>query len=170
MADVLARNLTGGDASFAGFQMSARLKLLGTDVATFGDPLQDALPTRVIHLEDQVRGTYKKLVLSADRRQLLGGILVGEASAYSALLHLTRSKAELTESLEELALQPGVQGAPCDLPDGAQLCSCNNVLAGTVRGAIREKALTTIAQVKACTRGRAAAAACPPSPTCCTWS
>ena len=165
MADVLARNLTGGEAVFVGSDLSARLKLLGTEVATFGDPFQDAIPTRVIRVEDQVRGTYKKLVLDAERRQLLGGILVGEASGYSALLHLTRSKAELSESLDELGLQPGAQGAPCALPDGAQLCSCNNVLAGTVRGTIREKALTTVAEVKACTRAGTGCGGCVPAVT-----
>jgi nitrite reductase (NADH) large subunit len=165
MADVLARNLTGGDAVFAGSDMSAKLKLLGTDVATFGEPFQDANHSRSIHIEDQVRGTYRKLVFDRDRRQLLGGILVGEATAFSTLLHLTRSKTELSESLEELGLQPGKQAAGCDLPDSAQLCSCNNVLAGAVRREVRDQGLTTLAQVKTCTRAGTGCGGCLPAVT-----
>ncbi len=165
MADVLARNLTGGDAAFGGSDSSARLKLLGTDVATFGNPFVEPGAGRAIHVEDQVRGTYKKLVFDSERRQLLGGILVGDAAGYSALLQLTRSKTELSESLEELGLQPGAHAAPCSLADGAQLCSCNNVLAGAVRSAIREKALTTIAEVKACTRAGTGCGGCVPAVT-----
>jgi nitrite reductase (NADH) large subunit len=166
MADALARNLTGGDASFGGSDMSAKLKLLGTDIATFGNPFHDATQARVVCVEDQVRGVYKKLVFRSDRRQLLGGILVGESSAYASLLHLTRSETELSEGLEELGLQPGAATSTgCALPDAAQLCSCNNVLAGTVRSVIREKSLMTVAQVKACTRAGTGCGGCVPAVT-----
>jgi nitrite reductase (NADH) large subunit len=165
MADVLARNLTGDGAVFRGSDMSAKLKLLGTDVATFGHPFQDPADSRVVVQEDQVRGTYKKLVFHRDRRELLGGILVGEASAYSALLHFARSKTELSEGLEELGLQPGGRGAPCALPDDAPLCSCNNVLTGTVRRSIREKGLATLGEVKACTRAGTGCGGCVPAVT-----
>ena len=80
MADVLARDLTGGDASFLGADLSAKLKLLGTDVATFGDPFQDPNASRAIVLLDQVRGIYKKIVLDSAGTQMLGGILVGDAA------------------------------------------------------------------------------------------
>ena len=39
MADVVVDNLTGGGKSFRGFDMSTKLKLIGVDVASFGDPL-----------------------------------------------------------------------------------------------------------------------------------
>lgn len=41
MANVLARHLAGKEAAFDGADSSAKLKLLGTDVATFGEPFQD---------------------------------------------------------------------------------------------------------------------------------
>jgi NAD(P)H-dependent nitrite reductase large subunit/NAD(P)H-dependent nitrite reductase small subunit len=164
MADVLARNLAGGDAKFDGSDASAKLKLLGVDVATFGDPFQDPAKARVVRIEDQVRGTYKMLSFATDARRLLGGILVGEASAYGSLLHLVRSKKELSETLEELGLDSGAKPSG-GLPDDAQLCSCNNVLAGTVRLRIREKDLATVADVKACTRAGTGCGGCIPSVT-----
>jgi len=41
MADVLAKRLAGEDAAFKGADQSAKLKMLGTDVASFGDPFGD---------------------------------------------------------------------------------------------------------------------------------
>jgi nitrite reductase (NADH) large subunit len=162
MADVLARNLTGGDAAFQGSDGSARLKLLGTDVATFGDPFHDPSRTRVVHIEDQVRGTYKKLVFREDSRQLLGGILVGEASSYASLLHLTRSKTTLSETLDELGLGSGSAASPGALGDDAQVCSCNNVSAGTIRLRVRGDELSSLAQVKTCTRAGTGCGGCIP--------
>ncbi len=160
MADVLAKNLTAGDAAFSGADGSAKLKLLGTDVATFGDPFQDPVRSRVICVEDQVRGTYKKLVLREDGRQLLGGILVGEASAYGSLLHLARSRAILSESLEELGL--GGEKPSGALPDGAQVCSCNGVSAETIRLKVRDVGVASGAEVKSCTRAGTGCGGCLP--------
>ena len=161
MADTLARRLTGHDARFKGSDSSAKLKLLGTDVATFGDPFQDPARTRVVSFQDQVRRTYKKLVFRKDQRQLLGGILVGDASAYGTLLHLTRSRATLSETLSELGLDGGAK-ANGSLADDAQVCSCNNVSAAAIRERIRADGLTTVAQVKSCTRAGTGCGGCVP--------
>ena len=43
MADVVARRLMGDDAAvFAGADLSAKLKLMGVEVASFGDPFGSA--------------------------------------------------------------------------------------------------------------------------------
>jgi nitrite reductase (NADH) large subunit len=161
MADVLARNLTGDDALFTGSDSSARLKLLGTDVATFGNPFQDPAGSRVVCIEDQVRGTYKKLVFRADTRQLLGGILVGEAASYAALLHLTRSQTTLSDSLDEIGIGTP-SGTPGPLSDEAQVCSCNGISAKTIRAKIRDGGLSSLAQVKSCTRAGTGCGGCVP--------
>ncbi|HEY6178598.1 MAG TPA: FAD-dependent oxidoreductase, partial [Kofleriaceae bacterium] len=95
MADVLARHLTGQPAAFTGAEPSARLKLLGTDVASFGDPFHDAGSARSIVYRDEIRGRYQKLVISPDGTRLLGGILVGDTSDYPRLVQLTRGAAAL---------------------------------------------------------------------------
>jgi nitrite reductase (NADH) large subunit len=162
MADALARNLTGEEAVFGGGDLSAKLKLLGTDVATFGDPFQDRATSRAILVEDQVRGVYKKLVLRKDGKQLLGGILVGDAADYGRLLHLTRAKKTLDGTLEELGLGSGPPAGGSALPDDAQVCSCNNVSAQAIRLSVRDGELTSVAQVKACTRAGTGCGGCLP--------
>jgi nitrite reductase (NADH) large subunit len=163
MAETLAKKLVGEDegATFTGGDLSAKLKLLGVDVATFGDPFQSPHQTRSIAYEDQVRGVYKRLVLREDGKQLLGGILVGDAADYGRLLHLSRSRSELSEGLDELGMRGG-GGAPVALPDDAQVCSCNNVSAQTIRLQIRDRELTSVAEVKACTRAGTGCGGCLP--------
>src|SRR4029077_15987373 len=53
MADVAARQLLGqSDAAFKGADQSAKLKLMGVDVAMFGDPFSSDRPTKEVVLHD----------------------------------------------------------------------------------------------------------------------
>src|SRR5262249_1065280 len=66
MAEVAAQNLCGTERAFSGADMSTKLKLMGVDVASFGNPFADAAVSRAITYEDPFGGTYKKLVFSPD--------------------------------------------------------------------------------------------------------
>lgn len=161
MAEVLAKHLAGHEAAFRGGDLSAKLKMLGTDVASFGDPLATTA-TKEIAYEDQVRGVYQKLVLTADGAHLVGGILVGDTSDYARLVHLTRSKQPLGDELPLRGSGGKATGAATELPDEALVCSCNNVLAGTLREQVRAGAASTVAELKACTRAGSGCGGCMP--------
>jgi nitrite reductase (NADH) large subunit len=137
MAEVCARTLTNTDAKFSPTDQSAKLKLLGTDVASFGDPFSEANGERTISYEDLVKGVYKKLVVSADKTRLLGGILVGDASEYAALTQLLRSNETLPSAPEELLFGAREGKSKLTLSDTAQVCSCNNVTKGAICKAVR---------------------------------
>ena len=55
------------------------------DVASFGDAMGATPDCLEVVINDAVSQTYAKLVLSDDAATLLGGILVGDASAYGVL-------------------------------------------------------------------------------------
>ena len=84
-AEVVADRLLGGGAEFPEADMSTKLKLLGVDVASFGDALGRTPDCLEVVVNDAVNQTYAKLVLSDDAKTLLGGILVGDASSYGVL-------------------------------------------------------------------------------------
>ena len=84
-AEVVADRLLGGAAEFPEADMSTKLKLLGVDVASFGDAMGVTPNCLEVVVNDAVNQTYAKLVLSDDAKTLLGGILVGDASAYGIL-------------------------------------------------------------------------------------
>ena len=65
--------------------MSTKLKLLGVDVRRFGDAFATTEGALELVFADAVAGVYKKLVVSEDGTRLLGGVLVGDASAYGVL-------------------------------------------------------------------------------------
>ncbi len=82
---MVADRLLGGAAEFGTADMSTKLKLLGVDVASFGDAMGATPDCLEVVVNDAVNRTYAKLVLSDDAKTLLGGILVGDASAYGVL-------------------------------------------------------------------------------------
>ncbi len=165
MAEVAASALGGEALVFDGFDMSTKLKLLGVDVGSFGDAFGVTPGARVISVFDGSASHYKKLVVSEDGQRLLGGVLVGDASAYSQLLIHLQADMKLPEFPTDLLL-PQREGAAKGgfgvdaLPDAALICSCNNVDKRGICTAIREQGLTTLSAVKTCTKAGSSCGSC----------
>ncbi|MFL6024006.1 MAG: nitrite reductase large subunit NirB [Marmoricola sp.] len=161
MAEVVVDRLLGGEATFPGADTSTKLKLLGVDVASFGDAFAEAPGSLEVTYADPIAGVYKKLVMSDDAKTLLGGVLVGDASAYASLRPMLG--AELGSDPNAWLLPEG-SGAPVtgDLPDAANVCSCNNVSAGTIRSSVTEQGCSDLGAVKACTKAGTSCGSCLP--------
>ncbi|KAA2263797.1 nitrite reductase large subunit [Solihabitans fulvus] len=163
MAEVVADRLLGGAATFPGADLSTKLKLLGVDVASFGDA--HAVTDRALEVvhNDPISGSYKKLVVSDDARTLLGGVLVGDASGYALLRPLVG---------RPLPADPGALVAPSGgagvgvgvgaLPDDAQVCSCHAVTKATIADAITGGGCADVAAIKGCTKAGTGCGSCVP--------
>ncbi len=103
------------DAVFTGFDMSTKLKLMGVDVASFGDAFGNHPGAHLVSLLDTSAALYKKLVLSPDRKHLLGGMLVGDASSYGELLQLAQNRIVLPPEPESLILPAGKGERPAGM-------------------------------------------------------
>jgi len=161
MAEIAVDRLLGGESTYPGTDTSAKLKLLGVDVASFGDVFAATPGALELVYSDPVAGVYKKLVLTDDARTLLGGVLVGDASAYSSLRPMVG--AELPGDPGSWILPEGAGERPqLDLPDGAAVCSCNNVTAGAIRGAVTDHECHDLSAVKACTKAGTSCGSCVP--------
>ncbi len=156
MADLVADRLTGTVTDFPGADTSTKLKLLGVDVASFGET---SGPLDVTFVDPATR-VYAKLVLSDDARTLLGGVLVGDASAYPVLRACLGGP--LPGPPLSLLAPAGATGSTGGLPDSAQVCSCNAVTKGTIVAAIREQGCADVAAVKQCTRAGTTCGSCVP--------
>ncbi|SDC13289.1 nitrite reductase large subunit NirB [Streptomyces prasinopilosus] len=145
--------------AFTGADLSTKLKLLGVDVASFGDAHGTTDGCLDVVYSDSRAGLYKKLVVGGDGT-LLGGILVGDAEAYGTLRAFTGSVPPVPP--ESLVLPAGApaQLGPSALPDGAVVCSCHNVTKGAVRGAVAEHGCTTVPEVKKCTKAGTGCGSC----------
>jgi nitrite reductase (NADH) large subunit len=162
-AEVVADRLLGGDAEFPGADLSTKLKLLGVDVASFGDALASTPGALEVVVSDPIGGTYAKLVLSDDAQTLIGGVLVGDASSYGVLRPLVGS--QLPGDPVALIAPAGSGEGPAigvgALPDEAQICSCNNVTKAALCSAIADGACT-VADLKGCTAAGTSCGSCVP--------
>ncbi|KAB1117018.1 nitrite reductase large subunit NirB [Micromonospora aurantiaca] len=159
-AEVVADRLLGGAATFPGADTATKLKLLGVDVASFGDAHGVTPGCLDVTYTDPATRSYAKLVLSDDARTLLGGVLVGDASAYPAL----RASVGGPLPAPPLALLAPAGGAGAGagaLPATAQVCSCNAVTRADLDAAIAG-GTTDVPALKACTRAGTSCGSCVP--------
>ncbi len=167
MARVTARHISGdSSAEFTGADMSTKLKLMGVDVASIGDPHAKAEGARSYQFTDERKQVYKKIVVSDCGKFLLGGVMVGDAGEYGTLLQMMLNKIELPEAPEFLIL-PQSDGASKPglgveaLPAGAQICSCNDVSKGAICDAVAGGA-TSIGAIKKCCGAGTSCGGCVP--------
>ena len=168
MADSVARQITGDHSKqFTGFDMSTKLKLIGVDVGSFGDPFGESAPSIPIAFKDKRKGTYKRINISEDGKYLLGGILIGDASQYNMLHQMVVNKMPLPEHPESLIIgngsksgseAAGVKG----LPDTAQICACENVSKGDIANQVTECNAKTIDEIKKSTKACTGCGGCTP--------
>ncbi|WP_031526338.1 nitrite reductase large subunit NirB [Dyadobacter crusticola] len=152
MADVVATLITGGEKEFLPFDMSTKLKLIGTDVASFGDPFIEEPACTTVRYENKAKGIYKRINVSLDGKSLLGGILVGDAEQYNMLLQTCKNKTILPPDSEDLIL--GSRGGEeagagvMSFPDDALICSCEAVTKGMICQEVNEKGHQHIEAIK----------------------
>jgi nitrite reductase (NADH) large subunit len=168
MAQIAARHVAGeSGAAFTGADMSTKLKLLGVDVASIGDAHAATPGARSYAFVDERREIYKRLIVDAGGKRLIGAVLVGEAAEYGTLLQTMLNGLALPEHPEDLILPvrdaraaargPGLAA----LPEAAQICSCNNVTKGAICAAV-EGGCTTVGAIKAATRAASTCGGCAP--------
>lgn len=187
MADVLAFNLTQAKShrprAFRRPDLSTKLKLLGVDVASFGEYFADrdgpssvmgptsgrgkaAQPVKALTYKDPFAGVYKKYLFTADGKKLLGGMMIGDTRDYIKLVAMVKNKKELDVPPGEFILgskKSGDDGDDADdLDDDTQICSCHNVTKGDIVQVVKDGKCKSVGEVKACTKAGTGCAGCMP--------
>lgn len=167
---VLAKHLAGLPTDgYKGSVTSTKLKVSGVDVFS-GGAFDEGPGTRSLKIQDDLAGTYKKLVIKNGK--LAGAVLFGDTSDGAELFSLIK-KEESIEGREKalllgLALDQLSAGAATGpsrletMPDDEIICGCNGVSKGAIKEAILEKGCQTTAAVKACTKASASCGGCKP--------
>ncbi|WP_217604813.1 nitrite reductase large subunit NirB [Chitinophaga sp. GbtcB8] len=166
MAEVVTTHILGAHKAFTGFDMSTKLKLIGVDVASFGNPFTPADQCRSIVFEDTMKGVYKRINITPDGQHLLGGILIGDADAYNMLLQTAKNKVILPPNPEDVLLgarggQEAAGAGVLGLPDDATICSCENVSKAAICNAVID-GHETLDAVKKCTKAATCCGGCAP--------
>ena len=164
MAQAVVNQLSAEPAEFSGADMSTKLKLLGIDVASIGDPHGTDENALSYVYENGPEEIYKKIVVTQDGKKLLGAVLVGDADDSGNLLQLKLNDMALPEHPDSLIL-PNRDGSANDLfgpdalPETAQLCSCYDVSKGDIINAV-ESGCCTMSDIKASTEAGTGCGGC----------
>ncbi len=163
MARAAASHIVGGELKFEGADMSTKLKLMGVEVGSIGDAHARTEGSLCYTYENQPLEVYKKIVVDAEQKKLLGAVLIGDTSDYDTLLQYALNDIELPENPESLILPAGEGNAPAlgadALPDTATICSCHNVSKGDIIAAVDQGACD-VGSVKGCTKAATGCGGC----------
>ncbi|KAL3956389.1 hypothetical protein ACCO45_009235 [Purpureocillium lilacinum] len=193
MADVLAFNLTQAKLhsprAFKRPDLSTKLKLLGVDVASFGDFFADRdgpkhlppkytrklkasagpeaapeTPTvKTLTYKDPFQNVYKKYLFTADGKYLLGGMMIGDTKDYVKVVPMVKNMKELETPPSQLILGAQKEGDDGDdLDDDTQICSCHNVTKGDVVNSVKDGTCKDLASIKSCTKAGTGCGGCMP--------
>lgn len=163
MADVVASNLLGRSVEFTGADMSTKLKLLGVDVGSLGNPFAEGPDICDVVVQNQLSGIYKKILLDKNRKSIVGAVLVGDASDYGKLLSMAQSSTTVPADPESLlvkgsvAAEAGIEA----MPECAGICSCENVNKKAIVAAFHDGA-RTVAEIKKYTKAGTGCGSCVP--------
>lgn len=163
MARSVAAQLCGVEhESFAGADLSTKLKLLGVDVGSIGDAQGASAGSRSYRFIDEATASYRRLVVSADGKQAIGAVLVGDNSYYDTLLQYIQNGIALPADPASLIVPQG-ETAPAlgvdALPATATICSCHNVSKGAICSAI-DGGCTDLAGIKCQTKAGSGCGGC----------
>lgn len=168
MADVAAEQILQGEKTMREtIDMSTQLKLIGVEVASFGDPFIENENVTAIVYENKLSGIYKRINVTKDGKTLLGGILVGDSSDYNGLFQIYSNAMPLPKNPEDLILgsrggEGSTLGSAMDLPDTAVICSCENVTKGSICCAIVDETCATLSDVVKFTKATTGCGGCKP--------
>jgi len=152
MAEAAVSQLGNDTVAFQGADMSTKLKLLGVDVGSIGDAHGKEEGSVAYTFSDERIDVYKRLIVSADGKKLLGAVLVGDCSDYDTLLQYFLNGIDLPADPQTLILPYNAGEAPAlgaaALPATATICSCHNVSKGDIVSAM-DAGFCSLAEVKA---------------------
>lgn len=164
-AAVLADTLLGVPSAFQPKDLATKLKVTGIDLYSAGD-FAAADDREEIVLRDASAGVYKRLVVKDNR--LVGAVMYGDTADGAWFFDLIKTETDIATMRDTLVFGQAYQGGePLDpmaavaaLPDNAEICGCNGVCKGNITGAIAEKGLTSLDDVRAHTKASASCGSC----------
>lgn len=169
MAEVAVNQILENKAVMmpAEIDMSTKLKLIGVDVASYGEPYMPIEKGYSIIYENKTKNLYKRINISHDGKKLLGGILIGDASDYNMFHQIYLNNLAIPEDAEELIIGARGEGGSSfgsvmDIPDAAQVCSCESITKGAICSAITEGGCNNLSEVISKTKATTGCGGCKP--------
>lgn len=144
---------------YQGSAPSAALKIAEIDVWSAGK-IQEDERTTSIKIYDEQAGVYKKALFVDDK--LAGVILFGDTRDKQRLLDSLIKQRDISIVKKQI-IEPETSGPLFEsMPSSETICQCNTVTKGAIEDAVNTKSLTTVEEVKHCTKASGACGGCKP--------
>ncbi|MEM5022405.1 assimilatory nitrate reductase electron transfer subunit NasB [Bacillus subtilis] len=157
---VLASHICGVPCEeYQGSAPSAALKIAGIDVWSAGK-IQEDERTTSIKIYDEQAGVYKKALFVDDK--LAGVILFGDTRDKQRLLDSLLKQRDISIVKKQI-IEPETNSTLFEsMPSSETICQCNTVTKGAIEDAVNTKSLTTVEEVKHCTKASGSCGGCKP--------
>ncbi|MEH7117492.1 nitrite reductase large subunit NirB [Neobacillus vireti] len=159
---VLAKHICGmDDQGYKGSVLSTQLKISGIELFSAGQVHEDP-SSKSIKLYDEVNCIYKKVVFKDHK--IIGLVLFGNTSDRTRILDMMIKQQDVSD-LEKAALlqsSPEAGRSMASMPLSEIVCNCNGVSKGAIMEAVQKEGLTTVEQVKRCTKASGSCGGCKP--------
>ncbi|MGG3032031.1 nitrite reductase large subunit NirB [Bacillus stercoris] len=158
--NVLAKHICGVPCEgYQGSASAAALKIAGIDVWSAGK-IQEDEHTTSINIYDEQAGIYKKALFEDDK--LAGVILFGDTRDKQRLLDSLLKQRDISIVKKQI-IEPQKSGTLFEsMPSSETICQCNSVTKGAIEGAVHTKSLTTLEEIKHCTKASGSCGGCKP--------
>jgi nitrite reductase (NADH) large subunit len=147
---------------YEGSVLSTQLKISGIDLFSVGAIHDKDSSTQSIKIYDEVERVYKKVVFQEHR--IIGVVLFGDTKERTKLLDMILKHQDVSD-LEKVSLFPQAKDdefSIASIPASKIICNCNSVTKGTIQEAIQREGLTTIEEIKKCTKALSSCGGCKP--------
>ncbi|MBT2725050.1 MULTISPECIES: nitrite reductase large subunit NirB [unclassified Bacillus (in: firmicutes)] len=159
---VLAQRICGLECKgYEGTVLSTQLKISGVDVFSVGQFMNDE-SLKSIEIYDELDGVYKKLVFEDSK--MVGAVLFGDTSDRTRLLDMILKKQDVSD-VEKVTLFQASSGGGDTVASMAHseiICNCNGVPKGAIIEAVLKNGLTTVDEIKKCTKASGSCGGCKP--------
>lgn len=159
---VLARHLCAKhNEPYTGSVLSTQLKISGVDVFSVGQFYTDE-QTKAIHFHDEVASTYKKVFFRGNKA--VGSVMFGDTKEGPRLLDII-VKQKFVADQEKIALLTPLDPSEsyvATMPKNEFVCTCNAVSKGTIIENVQQHTLTTVDEVRQCTKASSSCGGCKP--------
>lgn len=157
---VLAKSICGKPVEgYKGSVLSTSLKVPGIDLFSVGEFEEDE-STKTLTMLNEVEDIYKKLVLQGDI--IVGAILYGETREQSKVLDMIVKRKHVSDEDKRSLLHSIDNGASSvkSMKLSEMICNCNGVTKGAIMEAVQQQGLTTVKEVKQCTKASSSCGGC----------
>nr|WP_263326452.1 nitrite reductase large subunit NirB [Neobacillus sp. Marseille-Q6967] len=160
---VLAKRICDIESKgYEGSVLSTQLKISDVELFSVG-MIHDKDPSiHSLKIFDEAGGVYKKVVFQNHR--IIGAVLLGDTKERTRLLNMIFKQLDVMD-VEKVLLFPEVKDAgfsTASFPASKIICHCNSVTKGFILEAVHREGLTTVEEVRKCTKASSSCGGCKP--------